>query len=57
MASNKDIDTFQAQYLAMMIQVREGLLTIEQAIAIHTAAMDKDVASRVISELKDLKKS
>ena len=51
MASNKDIDTFQAQHLAMMLQVKDGTLTIDQAIAIHRAAMDKSVIDRVMEEL------
>ena len=55
MATNRDIDTFQAQYLAMMLQVQQGVITIEQAIAIHKAAMDKSVIERVIEELSSVK--
>ena len=55
MASNKDIDTFQAQHLAMMLQIKYGLITIDQAIAIHKSAMDAEVAQRVMDELKGLK--
>ena len=56
MEINKDIDIFQAHHLAMMIQVKEGTLTIDQAIAIHRAAMDKSVIDRVLEELAASKK-
>ena len=51
MASNKDIDTFQAQNLALMLQVKAGILTIDQAIALQKAAMDEAIVSRVEKQL------
>ena len=52
MATNKDIDTFQSQFLVTLIQVRHGLITLEQAIAAHKATMDPVVAKRVADQLE-----
>ena len=54
MATNKDIDTFQSQFLVTLIQVRQGLLTLDQAIAAHQATMDPVVAQRVTEQLAPL---
>ena len=54
MASNKDIDTFQAQNLALMLQVKAGVLTLDQAIALQKAAMDEAVIARVEKQLSEV---
>ena len=54
MASNKDIDTFQAQQLVVLTQIKKGTLTIDQALAMHKATMDKSVIERVQEELAAL---
>lgn len=52
MASNKDIDTFQAQNLTLLLQIKTKVLTIEQAIAMQKAAMDEQVIARVEKQLQ-----
>ena len=54
MATNKDIDTFQSQFLVTLVQVRHGLMTLDQAIAAHKATMDPAIAKRVIDQLADI---
>lgn len=55
MATNKDIDTLQSQSLVLMLQVKEGVMTIEQAIAMHVATMDEAIVERVEKKLGELR--
>ena len=54
MATNKDIDTLQSQSLALLLQIKSGLINIDQAIALHTASMDEEVVERVERKLSGL---